>query len=60
MERVVDALIKEQAFESKDDRSEMDATAVVNEQCARASETQDDVSGKEAIVVLPVPHRVSA
>jgi phage/plasmid-associated DNA primase len=60
MERVVDALIKEQAFESKDDPSEMDAAAVVNEQCARASETQDDVSGKEAFVVLPVPHRVSA
>jgi hypothetical protein len=60
MECVVDALIKDQAFESKDDPSEMDGAAVVNEQCAPASETQDDVSRKEAFVVLPAPHRVSA
>jgi hypothetical protein len=60
MELVVDALIQEQAFESKDDPPEMDGAAVVNEQCAPASETQDDVSRKEAFVVLPVPHRVSA
>jgi len=56
----VDALIEEQAFEFKDDPSEMDGAEVVNEQCAPASETQDDVSRKEAFVVLPVPHRVSA
>jgi hypothetical protein len=60
VERVVDALIEEQAFEFKDDPSEMDGAEVVNEQCAPASETQDDVSRKEAFVVLPVPHRVSA
>ena len=56
----MDALIQEQAFGSKDDPPEMDGAAVVNEQCAPASEAQDDVSSKEAFVVLPVPHRVSA
>ena len=55
----MDAVIEEQAFESKDDPSEMDGVAVVNEQCGPASETQDEVSKMEGFV-LTVPHRVSA
>jgi hypothetical protein len=60
MEGVMDAVIGEQAFESRDDASEMKVTAVAKEHCAPSSESQDDVARMEECVVLPEPHRVSA